>query len=203
MQEGYDEVVGYFDDSPTWLHVTYTFSAVAGQSEYDLDSYAGLTSPTALQTIADVRGPRWSLEPRPHRQTRDEWRQESPSAGTPSQWSQWGRSVFLWPSPSSAEEYTITGTRKPIDWLATNSSPDCPEEFHRLIADFTLGRTYVQQDDADTGQVILNAVVSSIQKLGKRYFDGTKAQPVVVNGGRSKELWRTQKVLGPLIYDFE
>lgn len=203
MQAGYNEIVGYFDDSPTWLHVTYTFETVAAQAEYDLDSTVGLTDPTSLQTIADVRGPRWQLTPKPHRQMRDEWRQESQSVATPSMWSQFGRSLWLWAAPTSAEEYTITGTRRPKDWLAVNDVPDCPEEFHRLIADYAVGRLYAQQDDPEMAQLYLNSFKPTLANLAKRYYDGTKAQPVVVNGGKRRDLWRNERALGPLIYEWE
>lgn len=203
MADGYNRIVGYFDDSPTWLHVEYTFTTTAGQQSYDLDSYAGLTSPTPLQTLADVRGPNWQLKPKPHRQMRDQWQQNAQQQGTPYVWSQWGRSLFLWPTPSGAQVMTVTGTRQPTDWLSLNSAPDMPQEFHRVLADYTLGRTYAQQDDPEMAHLYLDAFLPAVQQLSKRYFDGTKAQPVVVNGGPRRELFRTEMALGPLVYPFE
>lgn len=203
MQDGYNRIVGYFDDSPTWLHVEYTFTTIAGQQAYDLDSTGGLTSPTPLQTIADVRGPTWSLKPKPHRQMREQWQQATAMTATPQMWSQWGRSLYLWPAPSGAQVMTIDGTRQPMDWLATNAAPDCPAEFHRVIADYTMGRTYAQQDDPETATIFLDAFLPAVKQLATRYYDGTKAQPVVVNGGKRMEPFRTQKALGPLVYPWE
>jgi len=203
MQDGYNRIIGEFDDTPSWLHVAYSFTTTAGQAEYDLDSYTGLTSPTPLQTIADVRGPRWSLQPVQQRQARDGWRQDSPSQGTPFEFSVWGRSLFLWPTPSSAENYTILGTRQPTDWLLTNSAPDCPEEYHRLIADYTLGRTYAQQDDPEMAQLYLNSFLPTIKQLKLRYVDSVRAQPIVVNRGKRPEAYRTERALRPPIYSWE
>lgn len=203
MADGYNRIIGYFDDSPTWLHVDYSFTSTASTQAYDLDSYAGLTSPTALQTIADVRGPTWQLKPRSHRQLRTEWSASSVNVGTPQQWSQFGRSLYLWPSPSAAAVFSVTGTRKPTDWLATNLSPDCPEEFHRVIADYVLGRAYAQQDDTETATLYLDSFLPAVSNLAKRFYDGTKAQPVIVNGGSRREPFRTQNALGPLVYPWE
>ena len=203
MADGYNRIIGEFDDSPTFLHVTYTFDSVTGTNEYDLDSTAGLTSPTALQDVADVRGPSWSLRPVSHRQARDKWRQTAPSSGSPNEFSVWGRSLFIWPQSTAATTYTVTGTRKPQDWLTLNAAPDCPEEFHRVLADYALGRTYAQQDDAEMAALYLNAFLPAIKMLSRRYFDGSVAQPVVVNRGSRAEAWRVQKQLGPQIFDWD
>jgi hypothetical protein len=204
MQSGYDEIIGFFDESPTWLHVEYTFTALSGQQEYDLDSFPGLIVPTPLQEISDVRGPRWNLTPVSHRQARAQYRADTPQTGTPTIFSKWGRSLFLWPNLTQSDTYTVTGTRQPIDWIATNSAPDCPQEFHNLIADYTLARAYIQQDDADTGQMMLNAFTPTLHRLATRFYDSNDAQPLVVGGGlQGDNEWRTSKVLAPLIYDWE
>lgn len=204
MEDAYNEIVGFFDESPTWLHVEYTFTCVAGTQSYDLDTEADLIVPTPLQTITDVRGPRWTLKPVSHRQAREGYRQDTVNTGTSSEFSTWGRSLFLWPIPTADEVYTITGTRQPTDWLTLNDAPDCPQEFHRLIADYTLGRAYIQQDDPETGQVLLNAFQPALHRLATRYFDSNDAQPLVINEGRgNRDAYRTSNVLGPLIYTWE
>lgn len=203
MEDGYNRLLGYFEDSPPWLQVEYSFTCEAGTSAYDLDTYTGLTTPTPLQHVMDVRGPRWTLRPTQHRQVRESWRQDSPPEGTPTEWSQWGRSIYLWPEPTAAEDYTIAGVRQPTDWLSTNSALDCPAEFHRVVADYTLGRAYAQQDDPEMATLYLDAFVPAIRQLAKRWSSGVRAQPVVVNGGRNAEPYRAQRVLGPLTYEWE
>lgn len=204
MQEAYDKVVALADRGPYWLHVTYTFDSVIGTQAYDLDSEPTLISPQPLQYIEDVRGDTWTLTPRSHRQMRAEYRQTSPSQAKSTEFSLWGRSLYLWPIPSAVISYQVTGTRQPIDWIAVNGSPDCPNEFHGFIADYALARGYAQQDDPESAATLLNGWEAQVKKLLVRSQDGMTSQPLTINGGNGREPWRAERSsLGPLIYTWE
>ena len=204
MRDAVIRIISYFDESPVWLQSEYNFTTVVGQQSYDLDSTAGMIVPTALQTIDDVRGPFYSLTPRPHRQVRSEYREDAPT-GRPQQYSVWGRSLYLWPTPSQAESYWVTGIRQPNwDWLTSaNQTPDLPEEFHPLIAQWALSRSYAQQDDPQMADFYRGEFSTELKNLSKRWRANLTAQPLVLNGGRITEPYRTQRTLGPLIYDWE
>ncbi len=205
MNEGFDKIVALADRSPYWLHVTYTFDSVVGTQSYDLDTTDGMIDPTPLRYIEDVRGDTWSLVPRSHRQVRARYRQSDPSQARPTDFSVWGRSLYLWGIPTEVMTYEVTGTREPLDWVALGTSPDCPNEFHGLIADYTLARGYAQQDDPDMAQQLLGGWDAQVQKLLVRSEDGMSSQPLQINGGYPREAWRAERSnnLGPLIWTWE
>ena len=204
MRDAVIRIISFFNESPVWLQVEYSFDSVPSQQAYDLDATAGMNNPAPLQSIDEVRGPSYSLQPRIHRQVRSEFRSDSPS-GRPQQWSAWGRSLHLWPVPSSVETFSVLGTRQPNwDWISEGSSvPDCPEEFHPLIAQWTLSRAYAQQDDIEMADFYRSEFVSELKNIASRWTSNITAQPMVMNGGTKRDPYRTQKVLGPVIYDWE
>lgn len=204
MRDAVIRIISFFNESPTWLQVQYSFTTIPGTQEYSLDSTSGLTSPTPLQSIDEVRGPLYSLTPRPHRQIRSEYRTNAPSA-RPQFFSVWGRSLYLWPSPSDAYTMQILGVRRPNwDWITSGSgTPDTPEEFHPLIAQWTLSRAYAQQDDPQLADFYRSEFAGELRNIASRWTDNLTSQPLVMNGGRRVEPYRTQRTLGPLTYSWE
>lgn len=204
LHEAYDRITAQLDVSPTWLHVEYAFDTEIGVQSYALDSVDGLIAPTALQSIEDLRGPNWSLNPQSHQLLRSRYRASSAPTGRPTEFSLWGRAIYLWPTPAEVQTIYVTGTRQPQDWIATNSAPDCPEEFHYLIADFALGRGYAQQDDPEMAQSFLQGWDAAVKALSIRWLDGQQQQPFIANGGLGREPWRAERAsMGPLIWDWE
>lgn len=205
MRDGAIRIISFFDESPVWLQSEYYFYTVADQQAYDLDSTAGMTSPTPLQSVDDVRGANFSLTPRDHRQIRSEYRDDAPS-GRPQAFSQWGRTLYLWPAPATTNDYFwVTGIRQPDwDWVtSSDQTPDMPEEFHPLIAQWALSRSYAQQDDPEMANFYRSEFSTELKNLAKRWRGTVTAQPLIMNGGRRTEPYRTQKALGPLTYGWE
>ena len=204
MRDAVIRIISFFDESPTWLQVEYSFPTVVNQQSYDLDSTIGLINPKPLQAIDEVRGPLYSLTPRPHRQIRSEYRTDAP-ASRPQNYSIWGRKLYLWPKPAAVETYSILGVRQPNwDWITSGTAtPDAPEEFHPLIAQWTLGRAYAQQDDPEMSNFYRSEFTSELQNLSSRWTNNLTAQPLIMNGGRISEPYRTQRTLGPLTYPWE
>jgi len=204
MEDAVIRIIAYFDESPVWLQVEYSFDTVAGQQVYDLDSFAGLITPTPLQAVDEIRGPNYSLTPRSHRQVRESYRVDAPS-GRPQEFSQWGRSIYLWPKPSAAETYYILGIRRPdLNWVTSvNGYPDLPEDFHHLIAQWTLSRAYAQQDDIEMADFYRSEFTRELANIASRWISNLTALPMVMNGGRQREPYRTERALGPTIFDWE
>lgn len=201
--DGFNRVIGWFDESPSFYEVEYSFDTIASTQAYNLDTTSGLISPTPLQFIHDVRGPTWSLQPADHRGMRKLYRTESAPAGTPTRFSIYGRTLYLWPPPATVRTYTITGLRQPQDWLTSSAPPDCPNDFHELIAFWALNRGYAQQDDPQMASFYRDEFTAELKNRGQRYVHGNDAVPFQINGGRQRDKWRTEHVLGPLIYDWE
>ena len=204
MRDAVIRIISFFNESPTWLQVEYSFTTVPEQQAYSLDATSGLTTPTPLQAIDEVRSPLFSLTPRSHRQVRASYRTDAPS-GRPQDFSVWGRTLYLWPKPVDAEAFSVLGVRQPDwDWVSSGSTtPDVPEEFHPLIAQWTLSRAYAQQDDPEMADFYRGEFVSELGNIASRWTANLTSQPLVMNGGRRSEQYRTARTLGPLIYTWE
>ena len=204
MQDAVTRIISHFGESPVWLQVEYTFTTVPSVQSYNLDTTEGLKVPQPLQTVDEVRSPLFSLTPRQHRQVRESYRTDSPS-GRPQEFSLWNRDLFLWPKPVAAEAIQVLGIRKPDwNWITTGSgAPDMPEEFHTLIAHWSLARAYAQQDDPEMANFFRGEFASTLVSTATRFINNVTALPMVMNGGRRHEPYRTARTLGPLIYDWE
>lgn len=176
--------------------VEYTLPVVSGQQTYDLDTVASLISPAPLAFITDVRGENWTLKPQDHRAMRAVRPASITSQGTPTRWSQWGRTLYLWPTPSVTADYTILGYRQGLDWIASNSSPDFPEAFHELIAWWALNRAYAFLDDPELSAFYREEFGSELRGRAKHYVHATTAQPFVMGGGTTDVV--RDNGLGPL-----
>jgi hypothetical protein len=210
MRDAVIRIISFFDESPVWLQVERTFTTVPNQQSYDLEATVGLGDIVApgillpLQAIDEVRGPNFSLSPRSHRQVRESYRADAPS-GRPQEFSQWGTQLYLWPKPADAEVYSVLGIRRPDwDWITSTAGvPDLPEEFHPLVAQWALSRGYAQQDDPDMANLYRGEFGAELSNIASRWMGDVTALPMVMNGGRRNELYRTQRILGPLTYGWE
>jgi hypothetical protein len=171
--------------SRTWdfRAVEYVFTTVADQREYDLDTTTGLTSPAVLLDVLAIQGDSFELKPADHRKMRVLFPPNSDSSGNPTWFSRWGRSLHLWPKPSEAVDFTVTGYRKAIDWIEANSSPDFPDDLHEIIAWWALNRTYVFLDDPELADFYREEFDRELKIRSRQYITGNDAQPFQVNGG--------------------
>ena len=200
MKDAHIRIISFFDESPTWLQEEYTFSTAVDVQGYDLDDIGTIP----LHVVDEIRSPNFSLTPRSHRQVREQYRVDAPS-GRPQEFSQWGRTIYLWPKPSSIEVFYILGIRNPdYSWVGeVAEEPDLPEEFHQLIAQWTLSRAYAQQDDPEMANFFREEFARELKNVASRWMSNLTALPLIMNGGRRHEAYRTQRNLGALIYDWE
>lgn len=195
--------------SRTWAFraVDYSFTTTVNVSSYSLDTYAGLAGGAApLQDVVDVRGPNFSLLPRDHRKMRESFRASQTNTAAQSQWfTVWGRTLYLWPAPSLASVYSVTGYRQATDWITTSSAPDFPTEFNDLLKSWALNRAYAFLDDPEMSAFFRDEFETELHKRSRRYLEGNDTQPLILNAGsaQSEDPWRTQSALGPLIYTWE
>lgn len=199
MNDAVTRIISYFDESPTFLQVEYSFVTSVEVQKYSLDSTVGLTDPEPLQAIDEVRGPTWSLTPRQHRQVRESYPRTAGS-GNPLEFSIWGRDLYLWPKPSVEETFHVLGVRKiDTDWATAGTGvPDLPEEFHILIAHWALARAYAQQDDPEMANFYREEFAGTLTSIATRFVANTTALPMIMNGGSLRRHDPRTGVLGPL-----
>lgn len=197
--------VEQFSDEWIFRAVDYTFATVANQQAYDIRSSArvsGITQPVA--NVLDVRGPNWSLMPKDHQRQRREWRATSTNKSTPSEFTVWANSLYLWPTPGTIANLSITGYRSPIDWVSTTpTAPDYPAEFHELIAWWALNRAHAHEADAQMADFYRTEFAPALAMRARPWMVGLDAQPLVIGGKNTTEQWRARNGMGPLIYTWE
>jgi hypothetical protein len=171
--------------SRTWdfRAVEYAFTTTTDTREYDLDSHADLTDPAPLADVVAIQGDSYELKPQDHRKMRLTYPPNSDSAGSPLHFTKWGRTLYLWPTPSSAIDYTVVGYRQGRDWISLNLSPDFPNDLHELIAWWALNRAYVFLDDPELADFYREEFDRELRIRSRPYLTGLDAQPFQINGG--------------------
>lgn len=186
----------------SFRQVTYAFNSASTQQAYSLDTTSGLGGagiiPLAL--VEDVRGPTYSLTPSDHRAQRARYSTSAASTGTPRWFSTWGRSLYLWPTPSGAEAFQVSGYRQGNDWVSTNAAPDFPDEFHELIATWALTRSYIQQDDPEMAAFLRDEFAHTLKERAAPYIYGDDQQPFALNRSSSTQQITTNP--SGLVYPF-
>lgn len=175
VQEGYDHIV-HAEHRWIFYETNFTFTCVPGQRAYafsDID-------PT-LEVLDGVEHDSWMCMPIAHQLAQGQYA-GSTVLGTPTNFSVWADSMYLWPTPSEARTITVRGYRKPTDWIARGSgaTPDLPESFHPLLVLWALHRTYMQQDDMQMGQVLRQMFTEQFRNLRNDYTQALFPEPSIM-----------------------
>jgi hypothetical protein len=165
-----------------WLEVATEFTTVADQQAYVLAD----TLPTVDQilTVSDYR---WVAH------------HEGPKYGTvsaPLAYSTFGGSLFLWPTPTTAESIPVTGYRKVTGWTAggPSATSPLPEQFDTLLLKWGLSMAYAQQDDPELSMMHKAEFDEQLERLWRDYMVAPSHRPLIVGSAPIDE---TQYLLGP------
>jgi hypothetical protein len=206
IADGFNRIDNY---SRVWTFraVEYTLSTVAGAQAYNVANRA--TPPRVdsiakpLQQVVDVRGPRFGLVPRDHRQMRSAFRTTNAQQSEPRYFTMFGENVYLWPTPNAVYALTVTGYRLPDDWMASSLAPDLPEEFHELVGWWALNRAYGHQDDPEMANFYRQEFDTEVKSRARRYVTGNQSQPMRLNEGIGEDELLVRNGLGPLFYPWD
>lgn len=179
VQEGFDRIVS---DQPRWsfYETNFSFTTVTSQRAY---TFASISS--TLGDIDGVEHSSWLLLPISHQLAQGQYA-GSNVTGTPTNFSVWNNSLYLWPTPSAAITISVYGYRNPTDWVAAGSGtqPDLPTVFHPLLVLWALSRVYMQQDDAQMGQLLRNMFNEQFRVIKSTATRLLIAEPSIVGGTR-------------------
>lgn len=157
-----------------------SFATAPSTQEYAL---TGLGASDPWDDIIAITDPDWGpLRPVSHVAARRRYT-SSNSSSRPRSFSFHRDTVWFWPIPNAAVTYTVDGYRKPRDWQLTSGSPDAPEEFHPLVAQYALSLAYGQQDDPAGAQQSMERFEQGFAQARQRYTDDSVAGPIILNGG--------------------
>jgi hypothetical protein len=175
VQEGFDRIAR---DQRRWSFYEddYSFTTVEGQQAYPFSSIG-----STLVTVDGVEHPSWMCLPIGHQLAQGQYA-GSTVLGTPTNFSVWADKVYLWPTPGAEIAVTVRGYRAPTDWIAQGSgaTPDLPVEFHPLLVLWALHRAYMQQDDAQMGQMLRQMFNEQFRILRDAYTRPLDAEPSVI-----------------------
>lgn len=175
VQEGFDRIA-HGMRRWSFYEADYTFTTVGDQRAYDLTSIGA-----DLSTVDAVEHDDWLCLPISHQLAQGQYA-GSDVTGTPTNFSIWNGKLHLWPTPGEAITVTVRGYRDPADWIAQGSgaTPDCPVEFHPLIVLWALHRAYLQQDDAQMGQMMRQMFAEQFRVLSDDYTRPLLAEPSII-----------------------
>ena len=211
IREGYDAVV-YSEKRWPFYEVNTTFNTVNSQKDYTLTE-AGTNISVSLDSATLTPG----FREIGHLMTdghvleylgRDDgdlvYPLDSNSTGEPWYWSEWGDSIRLYPTPSSALTIYARGYRNAVEFggntaiyraaIANTDTPDLPDPFDNVLSLYSIYRAYQQQEDSGMAQQYYVAFVGEFENLTARYKSAPAPQPVVLNSRRASR-WRSQMIL--------
>lgn len=126
-----------------------------------------------IDTVTSVEAPNWMLRYVPHHLAVARYAWGDPT-GVPYEFSvarteTGGEQIFLWPSPSQSDTYTIRGYRVPNDVSAPADTLDMPAELHPLVGEWMLARAFEMQDDVFMSSQKMQSFERELDAYRRRY----------------------------------
>tara|TARA_R100000152_G_C6727789_1_gene152847 strand:- start:78 stop:800 length:723 start_codon:yes stop_codon:yes gene_type:complete len=188
--EGFN-LIAYSERRWPFYEVETSFNTVANQKDYTKTVVGnGTGSDGVTQGLRDIA----HLRNEDHvigligRDDGDEaYPLDSNDTGEPWNFAYWGEQVRLYPTPSAVEKIYVRGYRNatafPSDPVNpdTAATPDLPEPFHIVVANYAIARVYQQQEDPQMAATYDQLVAVELDNLARRYAGTPLTQPMVLN----------------------
>lgn len=190
--EAIDRIVRSFEPW-TFLEKSYTFTSDGTGSI----SYASIGPD--LESVSSVKAARWLLKFMPHEAAVQKYAWSSQTGGLTVEFSSYGTTLYLWPTPKSGDTFAVTGHRKPVSPSVPTDVPDVPSELHPLIAEYMLGRALEKQGDFFVSPTKFMRFEQELETLRRRFQRGSEAGVQAIGQGRNVYPFFAER----LAYDFE
>ena len=105
------------------------------------------------------------------------WVGTSDQASIPVYWSLWGNQINLWPKPDDEYQITVRGYRQP------NLNVDLDPEFHMMLINFVLARTFQFQEDPEMARVYMDHYNAGVTLAAANLTAPNSNQPLIMSGG--------------------
>lgn len=185
----------------TFYETNFTLSTTASDQSYLLSALTCVEDSTYdAEELTVVQGPRWQLGWLPHEEAEDRYSNYTGSA-EPTFWSQWGDTLYLWPTPDAVYALTARGYRAPVSTVVAGTNPDVPAAFHELIGEFMLARAFEQQDDETLSAAKFAKFEQEFDVLRRRYTKRRSGRVSVFGSTRGRGQFG--RLPRRLLYDFE
>lgn len=187
LREGLERAQGAREWS--FYETSWSFSTVADDENYTFAAVAAAhPSGYEIEEIRSVRGQRWPLRPMPLEEMDRRSPQSAERSGTPTHWTTFSTNLFVYPTPSAAENHQVRGIRKPADFVTAGDpaeSHDMPQEFDSVILNWAIGRAYAHQDEPQSAVYYADLSQIRLDELITRFDEAPIPSDFVMNGGVS------------------
>jgi len=159
----------------SFYETSWTFSTATNEVPFS-------SIDTTVESVTSIEGDNWLLKYVAHEAAVSRYAWGTTTTSSPTEWSQHGSSVFIWPTPDSTLTLTARGRRAPVDATASSETVDLPDEFHPLIAEYMLARAYEQQDDDIMSQQKFGRFEAELEAYRRRYLRASNAGVQIMGG---------------------
>lgn len=128
-----------------FLKATATQNTVAGTQTFIL--------PSDVLQVETLQFDGVILENMSFEQYNTKYRGAQLSTGTPTTWSVWGNSVYLYPVPDNVKTVTIFYVKSPTNVSSPNDLLACPDRYFNAIVEFCMSRAFAMDEDWPAQQV--------------------------------------------------
>ena len=208
IKEGYQRIVS-LDTRWPWFQSTYSFDTVNNTRTYsagfDLTAtYSPYIAvfPAASATTINISEIREVISCTNNTDAGneliyiDQFKAESIWVGTndqadiPSYWSLWGNQINFWPKPNGVYNITTRGYRQAdLTWLTESNNAastdyvDLDPEFHMMLVNFVLARTFQFQEDPEMASVYMQHYNAGVTIAKANITAPNSNQPLIMSGG--------------------
>lgn len=164
-----------------WFEKTWTFTTVAGQSDYPISTVG-----SDVDRVSHVRGDNRELREISVEDSDYYWQRNVTPAGDPTHYVLREQKLMLFPTPSRAETVMVRGLRALTDWVAAGAggTPDFPDQFHNTVYLWVVSRAYAMQEDEQFSMHYFDMFQNELDMLTAREVGRPSQQPVVLGGGK-------------------
>lgn len=166
-----------------WPHFekTWTFTTTSGDYDYGLAAVGA-----DIGDVTHVRGDNRELREISVEDADFYWQRNVTPSGDPTHYVLREQSLWLFPTPSRAEQIQVRGFRKVTDWVAAGAGaePDFPEQFHNTVHLWVVSRAYAMQEDDAFSMHYFDLFQNELDTLVARHAGRPAQQPLVLGGGK-------------------
>ena len=147
LQEAFDRTIAMENQWP-FFEETWSLTQTTGATTITFPTDAHIPGIVALYNVEDSSNP-YRVELISHSVARELYDSGTPTASYYQRFSVWDGLIYLWPDATKSEDisWELTGFRRPTDWIAGATSPDCDDRLHRCLAHYAVALAYAQQED--------------------------------------------------------
>lgn len=180
VREGFDRTMAYESQWP-FLETTWEVSNSGGTPTITLPTNA---QGNLINSLREVGGSGNRLSQLPFEYAEEAFPTDARS-GSPTHFSIWGDSIYLWPVPSTERQFLMRGYRKPIDWVSGGaaSPADGDVRLHILYAWYACSLAYAQQEDETLEAVYMQRWQTGVTNLRSQLMAVGTGRPTVYNKG--------------------